>query len=430
VPLTRATAPTGATFGTNVLWNMASLAFLAAAGLFLNFVIARWYGAEALGLFNIVFALYIFLSQISVLGVHHSVLRYVSEFAGSHQRQMDATIAGALMLVAILATCVTLLALIATPLVAAIYRIDGIGTAWWAMLPALWCFSINKVLLNAINGAEHMRAFAVLQAVRYALVLAALAVVLATGLGAEWLPGILSAAEAVLLPVLVWYTGGMLRSWDWAGGRDWLKAHLSFGARVFPSGTLAELNTRVDVLMIGAMLDGARAGVYSVALLLAEGLAQAIVVVRSNLNPVLGRLLLAGKIQELAAFGRRVSAGSVVFMAVAGLLLVSGFAATVNLLFTEASFAGAVVPLALLVAGLVLASTYLPFGMAFSQAGRPFLQTLFSAAVLGVNVTLNAVLIPLAGINGAALGTGLSYVAAALLLLLIMRRVFQIRIWV
>ena len=42
-------------FGQNVLWNMASLAFLAAAGLLLNFAIGRFYGPAALGLFNVVF---------------------------------------------------------------------------------------------------------------------------------------------------------------------------------------------------------------------------------------------------------------------------------------------------------------------------------------------------------------------------------------
>ena len=83
----------------------------------------------------------------------------------------------------------------------------------------------------------------------------------------------------------------------------------------------------------------------------------------------------------------------------------------------------------LVVLGLVAASVYLPFGMIFSQAGRPLLQTLFSAAVLGANVLFNTLLIPMGGINGAALGTALSYLAAALLLVVLMRKLFKIRIW-
>jgi Na+-driven multidrug efflux pump len=163
--------------------------------------------------------------------------------------------------------------------------------------------------------------------------------------------------------------------------------------------------------------------------MLAEGLAQAVVVVRSNLNPVISRLIFADQKGELAEFGRRVSIWIFLFMAAAGLLLVIGFAASVHILFADPSFGAAVLPLGILVVGLAVASFYLPFGMVFSQAGHPLLQTMFSCAVLGVNALLNGLLIHVAGINGAAIGTAMSYLATALLLVVLMRRVYRIKIW-
>lgn len=418
------------TFTTNVLWNMASLAFLAVAGLLLNFAIGRFYGPAALGLFNIVFALYIFLSQLGVLGIHFSVLRYVSEYAARDADKASCVVSGAVLLVGLVSTVVTLAAVLATPLVAWLYPLDGIKTAWLAILPGLWCFCVNKVLLAAINGAEHMRAFAVLQALRYMLILLALGVFLALRPAAEWIVIVITAGEALLLPVLVGVLNAIVPSWNWQGGKAWVRKHLEFGTKVFLSGTIGELNTRIDVLLLGSMLDSTRAGIYSVALLLAEGFAQAIVVMRNNVNPLITRQLTGGNKDEFVRFARRLSGWFALFMLVAGTGLVTAFALTVTWLLPDASFGGAIWPLAILVGGLVVASPYMPFGMILAQSGRPFEQTLFSGVVLGSNVVFNAALIPLFGINGAAMGTALSYAVTASVLAVIISRNFGIRIWV
>jgi O-antigen/teichoic acid export membrane protein len=410
---------------------MASLGFLAAAGLLLNFAIGRVYGAQALGLFNIVFALYIFLSQLGVLGIHFSALRYISEYADHDQRTLDAIASGALMIATAISMIVTLAAFSLTPLVAYIYKIDGISTSWLIMLPGLWCFSINKVLLSIINGAEHMRAFAIFQTLRFMLVLSALAIVLAHRAASPLLFGVISGSEILLLPFLALYIRRrILVRWDWGGGRAWLARHLSFGLRVFPSGTIGELNTRVDILLLGAILNDAATGIYSVALLLAEGLAQAVVVVRTNLNPMITRRLTLGQVSELERFGRTVSKWFALFMAMAGIGLMGGFVIARHWLFASSSFDAALQPLVILLAGLIAASPYMPFGMIFSQSGHPLLQTVYSGAILTVNVVLNAILIPVVGINGAAIATASSYVATALLLIVLMRRLYNIRIWI
>jgi O-antigen/teichoic acid export membrane protein len=415
---------------TNIAWNMGSLAFLAAAGLLLNFVIGRVYGAQALGLFNIVFALYILLSQLGVLGVHFSALRAVSEHYGRDALKVDGAVSGGLMLVAGLSGAVTLAAGLATPLVARVYPIEGIESAWLVLMPGLLCFALNKLLLNVINGAQHMRAFAVFQALRYGFILVALAVLVTAQARADQLPMVLSLAEVALLPLLLMYVLSRVAHWNFAAGKPWMREHLVFGTKVFASGTIGELNTRVDVLMLGAMLGGASAGVYSVALLLAEGMAQAVVVVRANINPLITRYLSDGRRDDLAAFGRGVSGPFAIVMALGGLVLATGFALLVGWLFPGKGFEDATVPLAILVAGLVIASPYMPFAMIFTQSGRPALQTGFSAAILAANVVFNLALIPTFGVNGAALGTALSYVVTAILLMVLMRRIYGIRLWV
>ena len=59
--------------------------------------------------------------------------------------------------------------------------------------------------------------------------------------------------------------------------------------------------------MVGAFLGDVKAGIYSIAILLAEGLSQFSVVVRNNINPLLTRFILENKLAELKKFGRKIS---------------------------------------------------------------------------------------------------------------------------
>ncbi len=63
------------------LWNYSSVVISGCAGLLLILIIGTHYGPTALGAFNIVFAIYIILSQVAAFGVHHSVLKHMAEFA-------------------------------------------------------------------------------------------------------------------------------------------------------------------------------------------------------------------------------------------------------------------------------------------------------------------------------------------------------------
>ena len=420
-------------FGTDMIWNLASLAFLALAGLALNLVIARVYGAEYLGVFNIVFALYIFFSQFAVFGLHMSVLRYVSEHAVERAGQVDEIVSEGLVAVTLVALAVTLAGWLASPLVEIIYKSAYVGTAWRIILPGLAAFALNKYLLAVINGARHMRAFAIFQSLRYIFVFLFLLFMILTQQPGAYLSAVISGAELTLLPLLLIYAlggGRIVKAWHLSSGWQWAWRHLHFGSRVFLSGTISELNTRVDVLMIGAFLGERQAGVYSIAILIVEGLSQVAFVVRNNVNPLLTPYVLKGRHEELTRFARKVSAWFTLFMAVAGGVLVALYPWFAALVFPGREFDAAYAPLVVLTAGLVLAAPYLPFNMILSQSDRPGMHTLYMFGVLLSNALFNLVAIPLAGITGAAFATALSYLFSVLLLIVMARRLVGVKVWV
>src|SRR4029077_14861309 len=92
-------------------------AVLALTGLLLNALIAKWYGSAALGIFNQVFAVLVFASQIATAGVQFSVLRHLPP-AAEDPAQASRILTSALVLVAITAS-------ITTAIVYAAFRLAG-----------------------------------------------------------------------------------------------------------------------------------------------------------------------------------------------------------------------------------------------------------------------------------------------------------------
>ena len=327
----------------------------------------------------------------------------------------------------------TLGAWLAAPLVDLVFKNENVTTAYRLLLPGLFAFSLNKYLLAVLNGARYMRAFAVLQSSRYILILFALLIFIANERQGELLTFVITFAELVLLPILliyVFFLSGIFEKGSLKLEKFWLKIHFEFGVRVFLSSAISELNTRVDVLMVGAFLGDVKAGIYSIAILLAEGLSQFSVVVRNNINPLLTRFILENKLAELKKFGRKISLYFFLFMLISGCSLLMLYPFSLALLSTGKDFYSAYSSLIILTIGLIIAAPYLPFNMILSQADKPSQQTVFALATVGLNIVLNAIAIPLVGIEGAALATSLSYICSVFLLIYMSKKVLRVTIWI
>jgi len=93
----------------------------------------------------------------------------------------------------------------------------------------------------------------------------------------------------------------------------------------------------------------------------------------------------------------------------------------IRLLFGE-RYAGAILPMRLMLPGIVMISLYMILTRNFTSRNRQEINIAAAATALGINVGLNWVLIPRWGISGAAISTAVSYSAAALILLVAFAR--------
>jgi O-antigen/teichoic acid export membrane protein len=418
---------TGETFREGVVWNFASLIVLAISGIALNLLIGVLYDAAALGVFNQVLAVYIFFSMFAVGGINLSALKLIAESPDDAKRERG-IVRSAVALTLLCSVIVTLVFWMLRSLVSVVLESPGVavGMAWIA--PGLFFFGLNKTLLAVVNGRGRMKAYAIFQGLRYFNLLTGLLVAILLKFPGARLTFVFSLSECILCLVLVihlralWF-GPITGSW-----RTWIPTHLRFGGKGILSEALIELNSRVDVLMLGYFLSDSLTGIYSFAAFFFEGFLQFVVVLRNNYNPHLSRFVHedAGKdLYDMIRAGRRKTylwALAVVPLSIVlypvGLKIVQ--AAGTEL---DASW----LPYAILACGLLLAAGYLPFHGLLVMGGRPGWHTIFMIITVMINFIFNTWLIPRFGISGAALGTALSLVISNVTLWIMARVCLGVR---
>ncbi|MBC7974358.1 MAG: hypothetical protein H7138_05185, partial [Myxococcales bacterium] len=210
--------------------------------------------------------------------------------------------------------------------------------------------------------------------------------------------------------------------------RPWARTHLRYGLRGFLAGLFGELNTRIDVLILGAFVGDAIVGAYSFAAILAEGAYQILIALRTNYAPIMVRLVAQGDAAELRRVVRK--ARDRIYLGALGLGAVSaaGYALIVPHLTSDPDLQGSGIYFAIVLAGMVLASGYTPFNQLLLWAGRPGWHTVMIAIVVGTSAALCCLLVALWGALGAATAVALTYAGSVVILRIMVGRVLHLRI--
>ncbi len=412
----------------DIAWNLGSFVILGLTGIAINLLIGRYYSPDVLGVFNQVFAFYILLSQFSVLGIQFSVLKYISELATVDREECRRAAYAAMVVAASFSLLVFIVSLNLVDMLPFILESQAVSQGLFLALPGIALFALNKVLINIINGLRHMRMFAIIQSLRYIIIFLVTIIYVIYGFQGYDLPFAFTIAEFILFFLMILYLYRTLPPLFDIQILRWIKEHIVFGCKGFFSGAVSELNTRVDVLMLGVFMQDYHVGLYSMASMLSEGIAQLSVVVRNNINPLITQYLSQHRLDELQAIIRRTVKWFYVAMLIVIAPAILVFPYVIQVLTASASFQESWPVFTILCGGLLFSAGYIPLEMVLIQAGYPILQTLLRAMVLVSNILLNLALIPLWGIKGAALATAVSYLLAAGYLKWLGRRKLRIKI--
>lgn len=410
-----------------MLWNFGSLFILTICGFLVNLLIAWNYSASVLGIFNQVYAIYIVASQFSIVGVHLSVLKYSSEYIGDTKISTLILQAGIILAVIFSSISCGLLFLIRNWL-SALFQSQEIARGIMMILPGLFFFALNKVFLCYLNGLARIKEFAIFQSVRYILLILSLGIIMFFHLPEFLLPAIFTFSEIILSLSMLVRLHEVFHFSDWHQLHPWIMKHFSFGMRGFLSNVLLDLNTRVDILILGYISSDRIVGIYSLAIILIEGLYQIPIALRANFSPLIVTLIKEQKIAELKTIIEKGKKATFFLMSAIGLVSIAIFPLGVQLFFNQSDFMHSWPPFVILMVALILSSSYLPFNNIILQAGFPGTHTVMILIQVCMNIVLNFLLASRFGAVGSALATGIAMLAIVPLIKIYTRKILTMRI--
>lgn len=398
-------------FTSDLLWNYGSIVFLASSGLIFNTIIMLFYNAEILGVFSQVYAYYILFSQLTVFGIQASVTKYSSQYSD------DKKLCGQIFISGI--CCVVIIALVVIgglyAIVSWLQRYIGseILEGIKIVIPGLFLFSINKVILGFLNGRSCMKAYAIFQSLRYILIAFILLLLAVCHIEGAHLVVCFVFSETVLSICLVVYLlrhklGGERPAWKY------IKEHIRFGFCILPGNMVLEFNAKTDIIALGLVLaDDRLIGYYSFASFFAEGFYQLFIVVRRNINPYIAKLNGNNYVAESFSDLKDKVGHYVAVFALPGVTaIICGFGGLCWLM-NRMEYLEALIPLLIISISIAVNGKYIIFGNLLSQMGFPMQESLINIGTVSCNMILNMVLIYLFGLIGVAVATAISYFLAS-----------------
>lgn len=181
--------------------------------------------------------------------------------------------------------------------------------------------------------------------------------------------------------------------------KQWLKVSLPL---LLIAGMYIILK-RTDIVMLGALKGTQQAGIYSAATKISDLVLFALTAINAILAPMISELYHTGRKQELQRIITLAARAIFVLTLVITIVLII-FGKLILSLFGLA-FIVAYMPLLILLAGQMVNAFAGPAGFLMIMTGHQNQAGAIIAVSTAVNITLNALLIPLFGLTGAAIST-------------------------
>lgn len=386
-----------------LFWNYISLAVAAVAGLMLNILIEYFYKSSVLGIFNETYAWYMILSQISVWGIHMSVLKFVPEQECEIKKRT------------ILKSAILITSLIATLFITFIeltlflfknvewqhsLRIASIGLVF---------FSLNKVLLNYLNALSEMVDYAVFQILRYIMLIFSVLAISLLRLESNWLALAFPVTESIVLVILLIYI--YKRNWlNGVADSNCIKNLIIFGTKILPSNMVMEMNTKVDIVCLSFLVvDTAQIGVYSFAIVFSEGFYQLYITIRKIVDPKIAEANVHGRLEEFMMSVRIIAKK---YFIAGTIMIYSGVLFAYFLIYKMVlahEYRVGIIYLAIICSAIAINGKEVILGDMFAQVGYPIVESRLNVITVLSNIIFNIIFITLWGTIGAAAATALSH---------------------
>lgn len=417
-------------FTIDTIWNLASTLILAVSGILMNVIIGNKFNSEGLGIFNQSLSIYGVLSIIAVFGINSSVLKYSAQHK-DNRTTCNELLTASIIFTTILSTSLTILFFLTIPFLPYFTKNPDLLLTTRLIIFGIPFFSLNKVLLGFLNGLRKMKGYAIFQSLRWILVI--LFIITITDLKKSVVLVALSfpLTELLLLILLFIYIKSFFNfnfNFNFNINKLWIKKHINFGSKSVFINSISELNDKTDILIIGFFMSNYYVGIYSFASSIAKGLLMFSSVVQLNFNPIISNLWENKNIVKLNQYIQKIKKITLLLT----IPIISGAALVypifVNLFMKNKSFIESFFVFYILLIGICFLSIFYWASSLLTMTGHPEEQLKITVIVFIFNIVANSILIPVFGINGAAIANTLFYLLTVYLIIIRSKKKLNIRL--
>lgn len=395
------------TLKDGIIWNIISYGVIGGMTLLLYVFIGAFYGQDKLGYYSLLLTLFGILGQIGVFGQQIAIVFREAQNAGDTGRTASAMLTVSLAMGGIVAGITFWL----TPQISDImFHTVEARDYIYILSPAIVLFSVNKFLLGILNAKKCMVTYACLQMLRYVVLIITVFFCVKRTLPFESI-----AYSFIISEICVFFNAGILvmrkekfRFPKWSN----IKEALLFGGKAMMGGVLGEFNTRIDILMLGALASSEDVGIYSYISLITVGIMGGLNVFFVNFNPYFAEGFAKKDKNMLIQKIRSIQQKATLFVLFCSAAVVIGYYLLCVFFLTE-EYRVSVVALIIVLTGVTIMSSMHICRNVCTQAGKPMMDTRVTIGMMIMNLILNYLAIPLWGVLGAALATCISFISFA-----------------
>ena len=272
-----------------------------------------------------------------------------------------------------------------------------------SMIPLLLFFNLGCQFLLGLQKIKKYNIISISQSFLFLVFVATLLLLMRFGVTVTILSQVFS--YSIVLLFLLFIVIKEAEGIDFRMNTKYLKDSFLYGVKVHLAGIFDFLHSRIDLFLINFFLNPFSAGIYFASVRLAEGVWLFSISTGTVLFP---RISSEKNMENIKKFTPLVCRNILFlsFFMILALFLVSGW--LITFLYSE-SFAGAIMSFRILIIGILTVSGWHILANDLAGRGKPMLNTYSIGISVLLNIVLNIILIPLWGINGAALATTISY---------------------
>jgi O-antigen/teichoic acid export membrane protein len=410
----------------DVQWSFISLATASLSHLLLRIILGRELGPDGLGIYTLVFTIYIFGMQFAAFGIGAALTKYVAEFSDELIKVKEFISSG------LYGSSVTglLMGII-------LYFLSGVIAFNAFNIPEMQdllkitalCFpfiAIHKSVVGTLNGFRNMKSYAFLNIALNASVLV-FSIVMVINLGM----GVLGAVLGFVLPTVVIGLISVLFVSSYLNFPDAsmfqkkiLKDVLFFGFYVVLGNSIGYIYTHIDSIMIGYYLNETEVGYYAVSGMFVQGITLIPSAVQRVTSPMITKSYAKKEYDSIVKLLKSIIVKVFLLSSFCSLFLLV-FGKELIILIFEDIFLPAYMPLLILLIGYTVYSMFMSIGTFYASIGHVQLSykiALFSAIL---SIIMNIIFIPMYGILGAAIATSISLIILTAVHFLIVRQILR-----